>query len=410
MAEKLEEMAEDKIEEEPFPWHLRVFDAHCHPTDSPASIDQIPSMKARALIIMATRSQDQETVAQFTDSHGITHTSTVNLLESDNADNDKQCRIIPSFGWHPWFSHQIYDDTAAHLPLGLNKSDKVNHYRAVIDPFPDDEGFLRSLPDPRPLSAYLAQTRQVLESHPYALIGEIGLDRTFRIPDHRENSTKEEASELTPGGREGKRLTPYRVRIEHQKSIFKAQLNLAGELSRAVSVHGVAAHGIVFETLRETWHGHEKKKPSKRTMRRNLSFSGANSPEHKVKVKDEVSNHESPRPFPPRICLHSYSGPSDVLKQYLDPAIPATIFFSFSHVINFSHSTSSKVIDAIKAVPDDRILVESDLHCAGKQLDDLLERITRTICQIKRWSLEDGIRQLGSNWLHFAFGKHSPKD
>lgn len=106
-----------------------------------------------------------------------------------------------------------------------------------------------------------------------------------------------------------------------------------------------------------------------------------------------------------RMCLHSYSGPPDTLRQYLDPSIPTVIFFSFSRLVNFSSPTSNKAIDVIKSVPADRILVESDLHAAGERMDDLLEDIIRTICEIKNWSLEAGVKQLGTNWLHYAFGK-----
>ena len=389
--------------EEPFPWHIGVYDAHCHPTDTVLSKNDISCMKAKVLTIMATRRQDQHLVAEFADDFGITQ----KLMRVEEGRVSSQCQVIPSFGWHPWFSHLIYDDDKFDTGSCFGESEKVKHYQSVISPSPEDRGFILSLPGPRPLSEYLAEARGYLRRYPYALMGEIGLDRAFRIPENwlpRETGLRE--SQLTEGGRDGRRLSPYRVNIDHQRKIFTAQLHLAGEMQRPVSVHGVSAHGVLLETLRSTWQGHEKKVLSKRAVRKLASAVAADQKDDVDGAMGGQPHGVAPRPFPPRICMHSYSGPPDTLKQYLDPSVPATIFFSFSKTINFSTS-SRKAVDAIKVVPSDRILIESDLHCAGAQMDYLLEDVARSMCQIKGWSLDEGIRLLASNWNHFIFGEET---
>lgn len=385
--------------DEAFPWRLGVFDAHCHPTDTVPSIDKIAAMKTRALTIMATRGQDQSMVADFADRLGISGDSLPMLISADFVKT--QGHLVPSFGWHPWFSHQIYDDA---LCAQMQSVDKTEHYNRVITPVPgDDDTFITSLPNPRPLSGLIDQTRSYLKRYPFALVGEIGLDRAFRIPGLKMvDSEYERDTVLTPGGREGRRLSPYRVNINHQRRILKAQLNLAGDMQRAVSVHGVAAHGVLFETLQETWHGHEKSVLSRRERKWKANVDAAHKGE--ALPEERSSNSGGPNPFPPRICLHSYSGSPDTLRQYLHPSIPTVIFFSFSRLVNFSSSTSNKAVDAIKAVPNDRILSESDFHAAGEKMDDLLEDIIRTICGIKGWSLEEGVEQLATNWISYTFG------
>ncbi|KAF7719908.1 Cut9-interacting protein scn1 [Penicillium ucsense] len=391
-----------------FPWDLGVYDAHCHPTDTMASIADIASMSARTLTIMATRGQDQELVYDST--------FTVNKQAGHASEENK---VIPAFGWHPWFSYQIVDDGNAANPTG-----KDAHYLAVLAPSPaEDVEFLKNLPEPKTLSALVAETRDRLRQFPHALVGEVGLDKSFRLPGSWTREDLEARDEqMTPGSREGRRLSPYKVKLDHQRLVLKAQLRLAGEMQRPVSVHSVQSHGAVFEVLRELWKGHERKNMSRRERARLQDAEGAlsddESPadvEQLQENKDDLQEQQRPTtmrnadnaqplPFPPRICMHSYSGPVEPIRQFLHESNPSDVYFSFSAVINFSGLSSGKALDVIKALPSDRILIESDLHIAGKRMDNLLEDAARQICRVRGWELREGVQQLAENYERFIYG------
>jgi Tat protein secretion system quality control protein TatD with DNase activity len=368
-------------------WEVGVFDAHCHPTDIMTSVESIGSMKSRVLTVMSTRAQDQDLVAQ---------TASRYIVRS-RGDLGAGRFVVPAFGWHPWFSYQLCDDRE-----GASDVSADEHYKHVLTPSPEDRRFLDALPRPRSLSIFLAETERRLLNHPFALVGEVGLDRAARLPvftkGDLESSTvyKHTDGDYTPGTREDRALSPYRVTMDHQKVILKAQLELAGKYKRPVSVHSVQAHGVVFDLLQSMWAGHER--PSKSKQKRRRSTASAHD------GGDQIGKEEKARPYPPRICMHSYSGPVDPLKQFLAPAVPADVYFSFSEVINFSKASSVKVKEVIKAIPADRILIESDLHCAGERMDILLKDIMLRVCEIKSWTLKEGAQQLRSNWESFVFG------
>ncbi|KAI2614146.1 hydrolase [Hypoxylon fragiforme] len=391
---------------EPFPWDAGVFDAHCHPTDTMASIASIPSMKARALTVMSTRAQDQDLVSDVAQQQGLSNRD-IDISSSSSTNG----RVIPCFGWHPWFSYQIYDDQSP--TLSGTAPDKISHYDAVLTPSPSskDKSFSEGLPDPRPLSEFLSETRSRLEKHPLSLIGEVGLDKAFRLPQSWTSGYEAQRdNELTPGGREGRLLSPHRVQVGHQAAILEAQLRLAGEMGRAVSVHGVQAHGVLFDTIAKLWKGHEKAVQSRRQQKRvaegaeDFSSSSEDEEPSTGRKAKKTGAKPEPKPYPPRICLHSFSGPAEVIKQYIHPSVPAKVYFSFSTVINWSTGGGDKAEEAIRALPVDRILVESDLHTAGEQMDQYLEEVCRRICAIKGWGLREGVEQLGRNWQEFIFG------
>ncbi|KAH7136501.1 TatD family [Dactylonectria macrodidyma] len=402
----------------PFPWHLTVCDAHCHPTDTMASVAEFSAMRSVALTVMATRSQDQDLVADVAVQHPAPDRKAFLAAGGDGSDGQLDTFVVPAFGWHPWFSYQLYDDQVpepTYRPAtpgpGSDQTPEISaedaaaiakaaHYGSVLAPAPSPS-FLASLPTPIPISSFISPTRTRLLAHPLALVGEIGLDKAFRLPQSWDAAAEDARDAgLTPGGREGRLLSPHRVRLEHQRTVLAAQLRLAAEMRRAVSVHGVQAHGVLHETLAATWKGHEREVVSRR--KRRMVAQGAedfSSDSEDEEVADEK------KPYPPRICLHSFSAGVEVLKQYLHPAIPARIFISLSSAVNLSTDAGrAKTDDVLRAMPDDRILVESDLHTAGESMDAALEDMYRQVCEVKGWTLEEGVTRLSKNYEEFIYG------
>ncbi|EEA21707.1 Cut9-interacting protein scn1 [Talaromyces marneffei ATCC 18224] len=387
---------EDKPSKEStaFPWELGVFDAHCHPTDTMVSISDIPHMNVTALTVMSTRGEDQELVDEVARRLGDYHCEA----------NDGNGKIVPCFGWHPWFAHQIRVEEDGGDTTTDTEAIKTRHYRNVLTGSvgneDEDISFFKTLPPPKLLSSLLVETKTRLIAHPNALVGEIGLDKAFRLPMpwHKDELGSRNES-LTPGSREGRKLSPYRVTIAHQKALLKAQLQLAGEMRRAVSVHSVQAHGVVLECFQELWKGHERKVESNRRRKKRVNEGRGGEEEEEAEEMEAT-----PLAYPPRICMHSYSGSPEAVKQLLRPSVPSDVYFSFSTVINFTGPSVDRVKSSLESLPDDRILIESDLHVAGKQMDDLLEDVVRTVCHVKGWSLEDGTKRLAENWGRFVFG------
>jgi Tat protein secretion system quality control protein TatD with DNase activity len=150
-------------------------------------------------------------------------------------------RIVPGFGYHPWWAHRI----SLSAPAGTIP-DHAAHYRALFlpgsSPSPQplsaelEEAFARllpNLPPPISLADVLADVRARLIEFPAAMLGEVGIDRAARIPWA---GTVDGAS-----GTNGRTLSPFSTPFAHQLAILEAQLALAVDLRRNVSLHSVKA-------------------------------------------------------------------------------------------------------------------------------------------------------------------------
>ncbi len=90
-----------------------------------------------------------------------------------------QTQCLPT-GYHPWFSHAIATQPFA---------SKRNHYQTLLlgtsespDLLEAFEKLLPHLPEPRLLSDIVQELRENLRFFPDAMLGEVGLDRSFRLP------------------------------------------------------------------------------------------------------------------------------------------------------------------------------------------------------------------------------------
>jgi Tat protein secretion system quality control protein TatD with DNase activity len=136
-------------------------------------------------------------------------------------------------GYHPWFSHWIK----------LEKVSKEQHYRKVLtraanDPEEGDEEFqtlLATLPEPLLMDDLIDALRDDLVSFPNALLGEVGLDRSMKVPLRSD-----------PNGRH---LSRFKVSIAHQLQVLEKQVALAVELQRSISLHSVNCQAITIEFI-----------------------------------------------------------------------------------------------------------------------------------------------------------------
>jgi Tat protein secretion system quality control protein TatD with DNase activity len=346
---------------------------------------------------MSTRPTDQSLVEQFA--------------------LDNQGHVIPFYGYHPWFAY--------FFSLEGNPT-KETHYTNILTPAPTQD-FVSHLPDPLPWSDALSQLRRRLERDHTAQVGEIGLDKSFRLP-------KQHQGERDIAGR--RELSVYRIKMEHQRRIFMDQVLLAGEMGRGISVHSVQCHGIVLECFQGLWRGHEKpsKKKSQKGERNGGRGGTSRHDENDDEKNGDTRNQETEngemeydqKPgtgernnimsdtndektqssfYPPRICLHSTSISPSTLSAYLNPSIPSQIFFSFSLVINARYG--QKLLDLLSLVPAQRILIESDLHMEGGTRWSLLEAIARIVIRTKGWTVEDGVTRLEGNFEAFLGGERA---
>ncbi|KAJ1309173.1 hypothetical protein OPQ81_004844 [Rhizoctonia solani] len=324
-----------------------IVDVHCHPTDtSPIPNEHIQLVKLGQICAMSSNTDDQAKVRE---------------LGSRMGD-----QVIMCFGYHPWWSHRI--STLDNPPP------TEDHYRHIFKPTDEQEevfqAVIASLPPPRLLKDVLEELRQNLQLAPSTMLGEVGIDRAFRVRfSPNEGNTK---------------LSPFTVPQEHQLAILEAQIAVAVELRKNISLHSVKASGATIELFKN--------------MR------------NKYGVAWEKIN----------IDLHSCTLSGETWKS-IEKAHP-NVYLSLSTAINI-RPNSNAVLQLIRTCDPTRLMVESDFP----YISDTTQRTWDMLCLIARergWRVEEewdypetmeqtegqhedtwgAVKRIESNWNAFRKG------
>lgn len=185
----------------------------------------------------------------------------------------------------------------------------------------------------------LSSLEDYLKEFPTALVGEIGLDGAAKDKE-----------------------TGKKFDMEKQFSVFVKQWDLAVAFQRPVSIHSVQVSGKTVEFLQ---------------------------------------NMNQLKHSPPSIMLHSFSGSAETAQTLLKlNYIGPKLYFSFSHAVN---SRSPKIVNRILAIPQDRILIESDLGELDK-VDEAMWSILQVLCDIRQWNTQEATSILEQNMNAYLKG------
>jgi Tat protein secretion system quality control protein TatD with DNase activity len=243
-----------------------------------------------------------------------------------------------------------------------------------------------TLVQPIPRRDWEPRLRALLTKHPHAVVGELGLDRAAVIPGTRRA-----------------RCSP-----QHQLALLQAQLSVAAELGRPVSVHCVRAHGMLYDELR---------------LRAAASAAAAAAAAKSVAAEAAATAAAQPSPtpsnptptpspppripngLPPALMMHSFGGSAEEARRFsglekVAGAAGCRVFFSFSAAINGRAGGEDKLARRIRAVPEDRLLLESD-QVTPEALDAGLAGSLALVAAAKGWALDEAARRCRRNFDAF---------
>lgn len=249
---------------------------------------------------------------------------------------------------------------------------------------------LHALPEPRPLSAVIDEVRRNLTEFPTAMVGEVGVDRVFRVPVDFFVSPRV--------------LTSFHIPLSHQLAVLRAHMELAVELGRNVSIHSVKAQQATIDLL---WAMKQKHGARWNEISVDLHSCGFSAQSWlDVEVYTEIL----------LIILNYIYQLSAAQKKH------ENTFLSLSTVINYKHANHRALIATCSP---DRLLVESDYNDVNMCTLQTWQMIN-VVANVRGWPIETDdawaderhlsqpeeewgvIRRLERNWIRFKNGRHPP--
>ncbi|VUG16770.1 DEBR0S1_25202g1_1 [Brettanomyces bruxellensis] len=309
-----------------------LFDAHCHLSPG------VTHTKYNNLKLQLSRKVDFERGFNIQKRYCLNMMST-NFIDysliHDLSENFPWF-VNPNYGVHPWFSHlftfENFDQEDGYL---TTMEIKRKHYSSIFQPSKEiSDELLMALPVPIYFPEFIKRIEQLLLENPKSGIGEIGIDKVFRVPQCGYLGVKEcqewiDNPKLKSKVFECTDRSPFRTSMEHQVKILRQFLLLAKKLHRHISLHCVGNDGKLFNILKEI-------------------FGGGNGKTYSSEWID----------------LHSYSGSIEQIRVYTK-SFP-NIKFSISKVLNLErYKERLRKAFELHYVGVQNILLESDLGLDG---------------------------------------------
>jgi len=296
--------------------------------------DKVNKVKVVGMALMSTQPRDYPFIHQIAESleqinEKICDTK---IRNEEQVQDTNSIEVIRCFGVHPWFLKEANMD----FPLGSGDPSKCT------DISPQDEGSAQKGSDAEMIMSnsnssfgWFLHLQHYLSTHPNTCVGEIGLDGVrFDIID-------------------GEKVLACPMDI--QVMAFEAQLHLAADLDKCVSIHVVKAWGEFITSLKKVLTERLKRRKEQRNRWK----------QYKATTGKTLLDEKEILVLPPRMYFHAFGGNEAILKQ-LDAIVKdhSSIYFGFAPIVNFRKKSMNekKMNSILQKIGIDRLVLESDLE------------------------------------------------